>query len=80
SGRGGVALLMMCAGRPDTARRLLAEINDDPAARVLPGLYFGAAGLGLLNLHAWRSLRDPAYLEAAARIGDALLQQGQRGA
>lgn len=80
SGRGGVALLMMCAGRPDTARRLLAEINDDPAARVLPGLYFGAAGLGLLNLHAWRSLRDPAHLEAAARIGDALLQQGQRGA
>jgi len=78
SGRGGVALLLICAGRHEAAHRLLDEVNEDASALLLPGLYFGAAGVGLLNLHAWQGLGDPTHLAVAARIGDTLLAAGQR--
>lgn len=78
SGLSGVALLLLQAGRVDRARSLLDNAGRDELTFSVPGLYFGCAGWGLVNLHFWRTLGDEKYLDDALKVGRWLLSHAQR--
>jgi len=73
SGVGGVALLLLAAGRVKSAEKHLRSARTHPLALSIPGLYFGAAGQGMLQLHFWSVTGDPGYLDCAISIADELL-------
>ncbi|WP_246864238.1 protein kinase domain-containing protein [Stenotrophomonas maltophilia] len=73
SGLAGVCLLLLQGGRHEAATRMRARIAQSSNAQATPSLYFGAAGQGLVDLHFWHATGDNAYLSAAIRIGEGLL-------
>lgn len=74
SGAAGVALLYLEAGDEERARRILAEGDQPDLIREYPGLFYGAAGWGLANLHFWRRTGDKYYLEQALESGEFLVR------
>lgn len=74
AGRSGIALLLLEAGRADTARELMEQVSSDDAIFERPGLYYGCAGVGLAHLHFWLRTGLDGYLESARRIGDWLVE------
>lgn len=74
SGLAGVAVLMSAAGRQDTAEALMRDSNVPEMLYEAPGLYYGAAGWGLANLHLWQDIGTVRYLEQACGVGDWLLR------
>jgi serine/threonine protein kinase len=73
-GLAGVAVFMLKLGETEQAIRLL-QLADDPARTYeLPGLYEGAAGWGLANLHFWEATKEEKYLAAALEAGERLVQ------
>ncbi|HDS1654007.1 TPA: protein kinase/lanthionine synthetase C family protein [Stenotrophomonas maltophilia] len=80
SGLGGVALLLLHAGRIDSAKRQVELIGASPLALATPSLYFGAAGQGLILLHFWRVTGDSAYLADAVLIAETLIASARSSA
>lgn len=78
AGLGGVALLLLSAGRPEEAVKLLDQVAQSEQTFSLPGLYFGCAGFGLVNLHFWHATGDQKYLDAAINVGQRLLAESQQ--
>lgn len=74
AGLGGVALLLLTAGRTDSAQATMERIANDEHIFTFPSLYFGCAGWGLTNLHFWQQTGEPRYLEAARQVGNRLLR------
>ncbi len=77
-GFGGIALLLLESGRTESALRLLESGARSPILLQEKGLYFGAAGWGLVQLHFWHRLGEPRFLEEAVRIGWHLVETVRR--
>ncbi len=73
-GLAGVALLLLESGLTDSAVRLLERSAGSPLIAQENGLYLGAAGWGLAQLHFWHRLGQPQFLEEAVRIGKLLAE------
>jgi serine/threonine protein kinase len=73
-GLSGVALFLLEIGRIDQAKEVLASSKDWDRVFEIPGLYDGAAGWGLVNLHFWRATGEKAYLMDALEVGEQLLR------
>jgi len=73
SGISGVALVFLLAGETDRAISLLHRASSHEISFGCSSLYFGSAGLGLVNLHFWLLLGDEKYLRAAGDLGDTLI-------
>jgi serine/threonine protein kinase len=71
-GLSGVALLLLDIGREQEAKEMLAASDQPDLIREVPGLYYGAAGWGLANLHFWRKTGEQVYLDRASEIGEHL--------
>jgi serine/threonine protein kinase len=80
SGLGGSALLLLGAGRVDSAQKMMGRIAKDKLTFAVPGLYFGCAGWGLLNLHFWQQTGETKYLEDAVAVGEWLLREAKGSA
>ena len=64
----------------ETARRLLAWVNEQPVAAMPTGFALGAAGVAWVNLRAYRMTGDRAYREAARGAGAWLRSVATAGA
>lgn len=73
-GLSGVALLLLEMGLLAQAKEVLAASHQWDRIFELPGLYEGAAGWGLANLHFWRTTGEQVYLENALEVGEHLLR------
>jgi serine/threonine protein kinase len=80
SGAAGVALLFLEAGREDRAREILAAGDQPDLVYRWPGLFYGAAGWGLANLHFWRRTGEERYLDAALAAGEHLIRSAREEA
>ena len=78
AGLGGVALLMLEAGRLDVAHQQMQTISSRSEQLSCASLYFGAAGWGLVNLHFWKSTGEQSYLQIATDIGNRLIEQAKQ--
>jgi lantibiotic modifying enzyme len=58
----------------DKAKEVLDLSHDWDRIFEIPGLYDGAAGWGLVNLHFWHRTGDKRYLENALEVGEHLLR------
>lgn len=76
-GLAGVALLFLYAGREVQGQTLLLRIAEHDLTYAVPGLYFGAAGYGLVNLHYWWHLGEDNYLREAVNVGERLLREAR---
>ncbi|UTY60537.1 class III lanthionine synthetase LanKC [Massilia sp. erpn] len=76
-GTSGIAWCSLMAGDRETAERLLQHANHSPLTYAHHSLYFGMAGIGMANLAAYLSLKDPQYLEAALRLAVKLAEQAK---
>jgi len=74
NGTSGIALLLLDLGREEEAKQMMAASDDCELIAEDPGLYYGAAGWGLANLHFWRATAEARYLDAACTTADRLLQ------
>jgi serine/threonine protein kinase len=73
-GLSGVALFLLETGHIDQAKEILASSQDWNRIFETPGLYDGAAGWGLVNLHFWRATGEKTYLMNAQEVGEHLLR------
>ena len=73
SGLSGVAMLLVDLGLIDQAKRMLELSNDRERVYQVPGLYEGAAGWGLVNLHFWCSTGEHEYLGRAVEVAEHLM-------
>src|SRR6185503_13721594 len=74
-GLSGVALFLLDIGRVEKAKEILAMSHEWDRIFEVPGLYDGAAGWGLANLHFWRATGEKSYLENALEVGEHLLSK-----
>ncbi len=79
-GTAGMALALLGSGDPDGARRFLDHANASPLAYGHHSLYYGMAGIGMVNLAAHRQLGDAAYLARAVELAGALRDTARRDA
>lgn len=79
SGLGGSALLLLYAGRVNSAEKQMERIAADERTFTVPGLYFGCSGWGLANLHFWKVTGEKRYLGEAIKIGEWLLGHSNQG-
>jgi Lanthionine synthetase C-like protein./Protein kinase domain. len=74
SGYAGAALLFLMMGRTSDACEILALADRNPESRFrLPGLFYGAAGWGLTQLHFWDVTGDRDFLNRACEAGEHLI-------
>jgi len=78
SGMCGVALLLLEAGRIESAQRVMQKVSSDDLVVDRAGLYYGSAGVGLTNLHFWMRTGEQRYLTDAIQIGNWLVQNATR--
>jgi serine/threonine protein kinase len=76
-GLSGVALLLLEMGLLARAKEVLAASHQWDRIVELPGLYEGAAGWGLVNLHFWRTTGEQVYLENALEVGEHLMRTAE---
>jgi serine/threonine protein kinase len=75
SGEAGLALAFELLGLHAEATRLLnRDVAPDKLCLACPGLYYGAAGWGLAQLHMWVNTGERAWLQRACATADALLR------
>ncbi|QHL91013.1 hypothetical protein GVO57_09510 [Sphingomonas changnyeongensis] len=79
-GTAGMALGLMGAGDPGAARRFLDHANASPLARGHHSLYYGMAGIGMVNLLGHQLFGDAAYLARAVELAEALRATARRDA
>ena len=72
SGLSGAALTLLKVGCLEEAVQLLERSYDEERIFQASGLYEGAAGWGLANLHFWLHTRNPLYLEWATQVATGL--------
>jgi serine/threonine protein kinase len=77
-GLAGVALLLLESGRQERAIQFLDLAARSPLLEQEKGLYLGAAGWGLTQLHFWHRLAQPRFLDEAERIGKLLAKTAHR--
>jgi hypothetical protein len=77
-GLAGTALLLLDCGRTEQSLRLLELAAQSPILGQEKGLYVGAAGWGLAQLHVWHRLGQSRFLEEAVRIGNDLDRTAHR--
>ncbi len=73
-GMAGIAWCLLALGRQERACTILRVANNHPLASNSAEIFFGAAGLGLANLHFFLNLQEQEYLDRATAIGDDLLR------
>lgn len=78
NGLSGVAVVLLRMGATEQATRLLELSNNDERIYEEPGLFEGAAGWGLANLHFWCATKEKLYLERALQVGERLLRWAKR--
>ena len=78
SGLGGLVLMLLQAGRRESALALADTADMRPEAFEHSSLYYGIAGLGLIRLHLWRATGDDDHLRRAIAVGDTLLERAIR--
>lgn len=71
-GLSGVALLFLELGRVSDAERILARSDQPDRIHELPGLFYGAAGWGLANLHFWSRTGEERYRTRALEVAEEL--------
>lgn len=69
TGIAGVSLFLLDVGEIQKAKQLLESSYSLERIREVPGLYEGAAGWGLANLHFWHSTKEESYLQRALEVG-----------
>jgi lantibiotic modifying enzyme len=74
SGLAGVAVFLLHAGLTNEAVNVLNLASEAARNFEIPGLYDGAAGWGLANLHFWLSTDKREYLSEAVHAGEHLLR------
>jgi serine/threonine protein kinase len=74
-GTSGVALFLLDIGMTAAGEELLESSHQPDRIHELPGLYVGAAGWGLVNLHFWRKTGNRKYLDRALETGRRLVSQ-----
>jgi len=72
-GLSGVAVFLLQIGEIEKAKKVLQSSVNRNLIFELPGLYEGAAGWGLANLHFWKVTREESYLANAIEVGERLL-------
>lgn len=72
NGLSGVALTFLNVGLDAEAKEVLERSRQMELIFEHPGLYYGAAGWGLANLHFWRQTGERAYLDRALEVGERL--------
>jgi serine/threonine protein kinase len=80
SGLAGAALALLEAGLLEQATAVMNRSSQRDLIFQSPGLYEGAAGWGLANLHFWRATGDSAYLESAVEVGEHLVNSARHDA
>lgn len=74
NGISGVALLFLSLGRVREAKKLFERSTGGEQIFRVPGLYDGAAGWGLVNLHFWSATGEESYLDRALQAANHLLR------
>ena len=77
-GLAGVALTLAGCGRREAALRLIRTAASNPLLEAVPGLYQGAAGVGVAALALAAALDEPELSALAVRLGDALEERAVR--
>lgn len=72
TGVAGVAFALLELGRLDLAKPFIDHLQAIDLSRAHHSLYYGLAGIGLVNLRAHRSFDDAAYLQRAVAIAETL--------
>lgn len=78
AGYGGVALALLEFGMLDSAVAVMERANKPDSLYGVPGLYYGIAGWGLVQLHFWRRTGEDRYLSNAVSATEHLLRTLQR--
>lgn len=77
SGLSGVALLFLELGKIEEAERIFELSANREQVYREPGLYDGAAGWGLVNLHFWRMTGRHKYLSQACEVAEHLINSAK---
>ncbi|HWK89316.1 MAG TPA: class III lanthionine synthetase LanKC [Longimicrobium sp.] len=77
-GLSGVAVTLAACGRDQAARRVMEAAAASPLLPGQPGLYHGAAGVGMAALALAARWDDPALRDLAVRTGEELARHARR--
>jgi hypothetical protein len=72
-GLSGIAVFLLSIGEVERATQLLESSKERSRIYELNGLYEGAAGWGLANLHFWNATAEEKYLANALEVGERLV-------
>lgn len=77
TGLSGVAVFLANQGLISQASHLMDICSKSEDVYRTPGLYEGAAGWGLANLHLWQATGQSVYLDRASSVGDWLSRHAE---
>jgi len=81
-GTAGMAWAFIDLGDKDRGRKFLNHANSSDLARDHHSLYYGMAGIGMINLVAYKEYSDETFLQAAVSLAEELLSsalENERG-